>query len=97
MLGPILFLLYISPIQEIAMIHKLGIMIYADNTQIYTFLSHDHLKAQLKSLEACSNDIIGWFKSNRLKCNTEKTQFIHFSSKLKTAIPTVSMMATKLS
>ena len=88
-LGPILFLLYISPIQEIAMLHKLEIMIYADDTQI---LSHDHLQTQLKSLEACSNDIIGWFKSNRLRCNPEKTQFIHFSSKFNAAFPTVSML-----
>ena len=91
-LGPILFLLYISPIQEIALLHKLEIMIYADDTQIYTFLSHDHLKAQLKSLEACSNDIIDWFKSNWLRCNPDKTQFIHFSSRFKTAIPAVSML-----
>ena len=67
-------------------------MIYADETQIYTFLSHDYLKAQLKSLDVCSNDLIGWFKSNRLRCNPEETQFIHFSSKFNAAIPTVSKL-----
>ena len=66
-------------------------MIYADDTQVYTFLSLDSLNVQLQSLETCSNDIICWYKLNRLSCNPEKTQYIHFSSKFKTVTPTLSM------
>ena len=67
-------------------------MIYADDTQLYTFLSHDQLKVRLQSLEACTNHIKNWFMSNRLRCNPEKTKFINFSSKFKIATPSLSML-----
>ena len=46
MLRLILFPLYISPVQVFARLHILEIMIYADDTQLYIFLSHDQLKVK---------------------------------------------------
>ena len=49
-LGPLLFLLYISPIQEIAQYYNMEIMTYADDTQLYTSLTDTSPTTQLKQI-----------------------------------------------
>ena len=56
-LGPLLFLICISPIQEIARYYNMEIMIHADDTQLYTSLTDTSSTTQLENFERCLNDI----------------------------------------
>ena len=98
-LGPLLFLLYISPIQEFAQYYNMEIMNYADDTQLYTSLTDTSSTTQLENFERCLNDIIHWCQFNMMKCNPEKTKLIHFSLKFKNVFSSFkySRMDTRLS
>ena len=74
-LGPILFLLYTADVLVIAARHDVGVHSYADDTQLYIHTSPDNSKATFIRLTSCINEIGHWMSSNRLKLNTDKTQF----------------------
>ena len=79
-LGPLLFSLFLAPVEEIIAAHGLNCMIYADDTQLYVPLnpkSHEH---DLSSIELCTKDIMAWCASNGLSCNADKTKAVHISS-----------------
>ena len=59
-LGPLLFTLYVSPIEDIIKLHGLDAMFYADDTQIYVVLNPKEQAADLQKLEACANDLKSW-------------------------------------
>jgi len=76
-LGPLLFLCYILPIQHI--VERYGILRhgYADDTQLYCRLSMtdtDERKRQLENMENCLVAIRHWMLTNKLKLNEEKTE-----------------------
>ena len=76
-LGPILYLLYTSPLGDIARAHGLNIHFYADDTaQLYitfkTSCPYDMESARLK-IEACIHDIELWMLINKLRMNNGKT------------------------
>src|SRR6218665_266380 len=75
-LGPLLFLLYTADISVIAMEYNLGVHCYADDGQLYVFDKADGADSLVSRVNACiaENDV--WMSSNRLKLNSEKTQFI---------------------
>ena len=74
-LGPILFLLYTADVIEIAKRHGVGVHSYADDSQLYIHTPVANIAEQSVKLTACIMDIEAWMSSNRLKLNTEKTQF----------------------
>ncbi|KXJ07191.1 putative RNA-directed DNA polymerase from transposon BS [Exaiptasia diaphana] len=83
-LGPVLYLLYTSPVADILRKHKMSFHFYADDTQIYIpFSCNDEnaLDAALNSIKACLCDIDLWMTINKLKLNKDKTEFLIFSSK----------------
>lgn len=69
-LGPILFLLYTADALENAHRHS-----YADDTQLYTCTRAGDCVTALQRLSECIAAINEWMCSNRLKLNTDKTQF----------------------
>ena len=75
-LGPILFLLHTADIMEIANRHDLSAHSYADDTQLKFHAKPKDCLQRLLSLEACVKVMSDWMSSNRLKINTDKTQFI---------------------
>jgi hypothetical protein len=80
-LGPLLFSLYISPIEDIIRAHGLHPMLYADDTQMYfTFEKTDRLITTDK-LKCCSKDVMLWMVKNKLICNASKTECVHFCSR----------------
>ena len=96
MLGPLLYLLYTSPIADIINLHSLQYHLYADDSQLYIPFKTDCFAdlAQAKSsVELCVKDIDRWMTNNMLKLNQEKTELIVISSKFrpKPAIPCVSV------
>ena len=95
-LGPLLYLLYTSPIADIINLHSLQYHLYADDSQLYISFKTDCFAdlAQAKSsVELCVKDIDWWMTNNMLKLNQEKTELIVISSKFrpKPAIPCVSV------
>ena len=75
-LGPILFLLYTADVIGIACRHGLGVHSYADDTQLYLHTTAAALAEQTANLTTCITEINSWMTSNRLKLNTDKTQFL---------------------
>ena len=72
-LGPLLFILYAAPIQDIISAHNLDGMFYADD-------SHDQRPA-LNTLQMYTSEVIEWNTIHKSVCSPSKTEFIRFSSR----------------
>ena len=79
-LGPMLFTLYTTEIQEIILSYNLECHIYADDTQLYFHCAPSQLATVTPRLVECIQSIREWMSSNRLRLNPDKTEFIWFSS-----------------
>ena len=78
-LGPILFTLYTSPLGDICSEHDVSFQSYADDQQIYLSFSPTQPGGKdkcLQSLAACISNILLWMRTNLLKLNDDKTEFI---------------------
>ena len=94
-LGPLLFLLYTANIPVIASEHSLGIHCYADDGQLYVFGKAGDADQHVRKVTACIGVIDAWLSSNRLKLNSDKTQFIWLGSRqqlLKVGIESVTLL-----
>ena len=80
-LGPILFTLYASPLEDIITRHELDLMMFADDTQLY--MTCDRAVDSVSKVELCVDDIKSWMISNRLVLNDSKTEVMHIRSKFK--------------
>ena len=81
-IGPLSFILYTAPLEDITEAHGLGRMIYADDTQVYVVLKRsDH--SVVSKLERCIIDIKTWSSANDLKLNEDKIEVIHVSSRFR--------------
>ena len=80
MLGPLLFLLYTTDIPVIASEHGLGIHCYADDGQLYVFGKVNYADQLVLKVTTCIGVVDAWMSSNRLKLNSDKTQFIWLGS-----------------
>ena len=78
-IGPINFILFSAPLQDIIAAHGVQFVVYADDTQLYlTFQAQDR-EAALNKIESCIADIRSWCKSNMLVLN-DKTEMLYFQS-----------------
>jgi hypothetical protein len=80
-LGPLLFLLYTTQIEEIVHAHNLLTHAYADDGQLYFHCRPDAVDQLTGRVLSCISDIHEWLTSNRLKMNPDKTEFIWFASR----------------
>ena len=84
LLGPILYLLYASPLSEIVKKLNLSYHFYADDTQLYLSfqptISGDRDLA-VSNIERCVLEIDHWMLVNRLKLNKHKTKPLVISAK----------------
>ena len=82
MLGPQRFSLYTVPLAAIARKHGLKCHFYADDTQLYITLEPDtcSLNSTLERIEKCIEEIAAWMKSNFLKLNGDKSEYLIFGS-----------------
>ena len=85
LLGPVLFILYIWPLQAIARKHGLEIHLYADDSQLYISfspLNSEEWVPVQKKISSCLNEIKDWMIRNCMKINESKTQLLVMGKKL---------------
>ena len=82
-LGPILYLLYTSPIGDIIKRHGLNYHLYADDTQLYLSFkpTHGEQPGSIAKTEACVSEIESWMVCNKLKLNRGKTELLILSAR----------------
>ena len=59
---------------------NLGYHVYADDTQLYIPIKPENESVQVTNLDACINVIKCWMKTNFLKLNDDKTEFLRIGS-----------------
>ena len=75
-LDPVLFLLYTADVLQITQRHGLNSHSYADDIQLYCSGKAATGQVMNSRMVACIEEISRWMTGNRLKLNTDKTQFI---------------------
>jgi hypothetical protein len=79
-LGPILFSLYMVPLEDIITRHDLNTVIFADDTQLYVACDAKTDYSVVRRIEDCVDEIRGWMRDNFLALNDAKTEIMWFSS-----------------
>ena len=77
MLGPLLFLLYVNDMSNVA--SNLSFMQYADDTSI--FVKGSSLLSISKIMNNGMKQVNEWLKNNRLSLNVSKTNYMIMSGK----------------
>ena len=71
--------------ERITLAHRLNTMSYADDTQLYIVCKTMEKPSAITRVEHCLTDIKVWYTQNMLKCNSSKTDLLHFKSKFRTS------------
>ena len=79
-LGPLLFLLYTSGLNEVIQTHGLNGYFYADDSQIRSSNVASNGAIMKTGIINCINNVEQWMASNRLKLNPSKTEFMWCST-----------------
>ena len=82
-LGPLLYLLYTSPLGDIVRQHGLDFHLYADDSQIYFSFDASDAALSVSSVEGCVSEIYSWMSANKLRLNAEKTELLVIGSKFR--------------
>ena len=83
-LGPILHLLYVSPLGDIVRRCNMGFHSHADDTQLYlsfNSLSANEQVSSVSRVESCVREIDNWMARNKIKLNRNKTELLVISSR----------------
>ena len=89
-LGPLLYLMYTSPLGDILRKHKMSFHLYADDIQLFISFrpSKDgHLESAVQRVEACVTEIDQWMHSNKLRLNKDKTELLVIGSRFRPQVP----------
>ena len=64
--GPIKFVMYSAPLQDIISSDGINSVIYADDTQLYIMFHPNDPNPAISRIEACVNDVKSWAVENKL-------------------------------
>ena len=78
-LGPILFVLYTTPLSAVIERHSILHHSYADDSQLQNSATPDRLPDLIDSMRLCI-DVKDWMTDNKLKLNDDKTEVVIISS-----------------
>jgi len=95
-LGPILYLLYTSPLGDIIRHYNMCYHLYADDTQIYVSFEPTAEGQQycISAIEACLRDIDLWMTNNMLKLNNDKSELLVLRSRQRPEPPIDTIMVS---
>ena len=82
MLGPVLSILYTTPLSTIIYSFDINHHLYADDTQISMSLFVSNAKESLEKLQFCVITVSTWMTGSKLKLNPSKTDFLLIGTKL---------------
>ena len=77
-LGPILFILYTTPLSSIIVNHSVNHQLFGDDRQLQKSAPLSEVTILTKELNACTDDIKTWMTENQLKLNDDKTEALLF-------------------
>ena len=80
-LGPILFILYISELDKVVRVFGLKIHCFADDAQLYIAFEAIDILPTIETIELCLKAVKCWMTTMFLKLNEDKTQLIVISPK----------------
>jgi hypothetical protein len=80
-LGPLLFMLYISGIIDIVKEHNFDAHLFADDIQVYASCDQSQASMLSSRLSLCLDDVVAWLNSHRLFLNAEKSEILWCSSR----------------
>jgi len=75
-LGPILFVLYMSSLANVIDEHHISHYSYADDTQLIDQFKPEHFAKSLTKITNCTKEINDWMTSQMLKLNDDKTEVL---------------------
>jgi hypothetical protein len=75
-LGPVLFVLYTTPLSDLIKDHSIHHQLFADDTQLHKSSSPNSLPVISDELKDCTSAIKVWMSENQLKLNDDKTEAI---------------------
>ena len=86
-LGPVLFVLYTTPLSDIIANHSVNHQLFADDTQLQKSTPPNDVQSHtcnhvhvIHDLQSCTDGIKAWMCNNQLKLNEDKTEAILFST-----------------
>lgn len=90
--GPLLFILYIAPLQDVIARHNLNSLFYADDTQLGIAIDPANQALSLTALRNCMEDVTRWKTQIMLRSSAEKTEVILFTSRFITHLKSRSSL-----
>jgi uncharacterized protein involved in tolerance to divalent cations len=75
-LGPLLFILYTTPLSSIISRNSVNHKLYADDTQLFLSFSAPNFSQNILLLQDTISEISNWMTSNFLSLNPSKTEFL---------------------
>ena len=79
-LGPVLFVLYTTPLSDIIANHPVKHQLFADDIQLQKSTPPHDVQNLTHDLQSCTDNIKAWTCNNQLKLNEDKTETIFFST-----------------
>ena len=79
-LGPVLYVLYTSPLSAIILNHSVIPHSYADDSQLQKSSPPNEIPELIESMQLCVDDVRSWMTQNKLKLNDGKTEAMIISS-----------------